>query len=170
MDEPLQILTADPALMEGNEFTVTGFIAVATPQEFMTRYIIVSTPGVTPVTTSPDTEALPLLVSHELYRIPDAPLTLRVIGDDTHTEPAPLILPASGNGLMVTENEVIAVPQTLVYEYSIVSTPALTPVTNKLPEIAAFSLVADQVPPGVTSVKLTREPAHTSGIPVIVPA
>ena len=171
MDEPLQILTAEPPLIAGNGFIVTGLVVVAAPQEFMTRNVIVSTPGATPVTTPPDTVALLLLVSHALYSASAAPLTLNVIDDDTHTEPVPLILPASGDSLTVIVAIVLSVPQPLVTTYFMVSLPGLTLVTVPvLLTVATEVLVLLQMPPGVVALSVALLPVHIVEAPVMTGA
>ena len=129
---------------------------------------MVSTPEATPVTTPPDTVALLLLASHALYRPPVVPLTLSVTEDDTHTESAPLILPAPGDELTVIAVIALSVPQLLVTTYFIVSTPPLTPVTNPVAlTVARLVLVLPQAPPGNTSLSVVALPSHTTVAPVM---
>ena len=72
---------------------------------------MVAVPAVTPVTTPrADTDALPEL----LLQPPNVPVVLSVIVDATQTTFGPLIVPAFGNGLMVTTLVAAAVPQLFV--------------------------------------------------------
>jgi hypothetical protein len=152
-----------PAL--GNAFIVTAFVAVAVPHPLVTAYIIVSMPGVTPVTTPPDTIAVALLALH----VPPEAASVNVIDEPIHTPDAPAIVPALGSGLIVTAFDVVVVPQPLVIAYMIVSVPAVTPVTTPVRTVAV-ALLALQMPPEVASVNVIEEPAHTFDAPVITPA
>ena len=71
-------------------FTVISFVATAEPHVPETAYEIVTLPAVTPVTTPPETVALPLLALHVP---PDTP-SVRVIFAPVLTVDAPEIVPA----------------------------------------------------------------------------
>ena len=89
----------------------------------------------------------------------------------THTDDAPDMLPASGNGLTVNVCVAAAVPQPLVTVYDIVVVPAAMPVT--LPEaskVANDVAVLLHVPPVATSVSGVLLAAHTVDAPDMVPA
>ena len=48
-----------------------------------------------------------------------------------------------------------------------VTVPAVTPVTNPVPDTVAFALLALHVPPGTASDNVIIVPAHTVDSPVI---
>ena len=85
------------------------FEATAVPQTFVTVYLIVSVPAAAPVTTPADTLAVLLLL-----HAPPVDASVKVIVEPTHTLESPVIVPASGNGLMVISFVVVAVPHILV--------------------------------------------------------
>ena len=86
---------------------------------------MVSIPTAAPVTIPPLTVAFVLLALHT----PPGEASVNVVALPTHTFVAPVIIPASGNGLMVIALVADAVPQPFVTLYAMVSIPALTAVT-----------------------------------------
>jgi len=83
--------------------------------------MIVSIPPVTPVTTPPDTEALPLLALH----VPPVTGSVSVMALPWHSTEAPEIVPAVRNAPIVTALRAMAVPQLLETVYLTVSTPGV---------------------------------------------
>ncbi len=73
---------------------------------------MVAVPGVTPVTTPAVTVAWALL----LLQVPPATPSVIVIVASAHTPVAPVIVPASGMGLIAISFVAVAVPQLLVTE------------------------------------------------------
>ena len=71
---------------------------------------MVSPPAETPVTTPPTTVALALPVLHEPPKVP----SVKVMIEPIHTLELPEMVPALGNGLTVTVEVAVAVPQLLV--------------------------------------------------------
>jgi hypothetical protein len=77
--------------------------------------------------------------------------------------------PADGAELTDIGQEAVAVPQPLVTEYLMVSSPAITPVTVP-PVTEALVLEALHTPPVTASVSVITAPAQTPDGPEIVPA
>ena len=90
---------------------VMVFIAVAEQLILLTVYIMLSVPAVTPV-TMPDglTEAFALLLLH----VPPVTTSVNVMAEPTQTVAEPEILPAFGDGFIVTIFVATAVPHVLV--------------------------------------------------------
>ena len=126
---------------------------------------MLSVPAITPVTTPPKTVALLLAVLH----VPPLAVSLKVIIEPKQTLVAPVIVPATGNGLTVITYIATAVPQLLVTVYCMVSTPQDIPVTTPL-ETLAFALVVLHIPPLATSLNRVFAPTQTLVAPVIVSA
>src|ERR1019366_4639131 len=82
---------------EGSGVMVTTWLAIAVPQMPETEYIMVSVPPETPVTIPPVTVAVALLLLHT----PPVVVSVKVIVAPAHRLDAPVIEPATGNGLMV---------------------------------------------------------------------
>ena len=166
IDEPVH--TVDGPVIKPALTTVSivmVFVAVDVQLMLVTVYIAVSTPAVTPVTTPPRTIACVLLILHA----PPAAGSVNVIEAPTQTLEGPLITPAFGDGFIVTVLVAMAVPQTLVTVYLIVSIPAVTPVTT--PAVTkAFALLALQVPPGAKSVNVMVLPVQTVPGPEMLPS
>ena len=148
----------------GDGLTVIVRLAVAAPQELITIYSTVSTPGAMPEITPPDTVAFPFIVLHR----PPAAVSDTIIVAPVQTVDIPDIIPAIGKGLTVTGCDAIAVPHEFVTVYLIVSRPAATPVTTP-PETVAWELL-DHTPPVAASVKSISDPTHTVVTPPTVPA
>jgi hypothetical protein len=95
----------------GNEAIVTIFIAQAVPQLLLTEYDTGSVPALIPVTRPvPLTVALPLPALH----VPPAVRSVSVIEVPVHRLSGPVIMPASGNGLIVIAALVLTLPQLLL--------------------------------------------------------
>jgi hypothetical protein len=94
------------------ELTVIDFVAVALPQLLVTLYDIVAIPAPTPVTV-PVALTVATAPLDEL-QLPAATLALRAVEALIHTEPEPLIVPASAVGLTVIDFVAVAVPQLLL--------------------------------------------------------
>jgi hypothetical protein len=85
----------------------------------LTVYVIVAVPAATPVTIPVPlptlaTPVLPLVQVPPLEKV--APDAVRVTVAVGHTVDVPLMVPAVGNGLIVTAAVAVAVPQLLVTE------------------------------------------------------
>jgi hypothetical protein len=91
--------------------TVTTHDDTVDPQLLVSVYRIVSRPAVIPLTTPvPVTVALALEADHT----PDPTETVNVVELPIQTLPAPLIIAAAGNGLIVTTLLATEVPQALL--------------------------------------------------------
>lgn len=104
-----------------------------------------------------------------LLHVPPVLASESVVVEPTQTVDAPAM--GSGSGLTVITLVVVATPQPLVTVYTIVSTPAVTPVT--IPEastVATRVLVLLHTPPVTEPVTVMVLPAHTAVGPDIVPA
>ena len=98
-----------PAFGNGGLIVIT-FTAVAAPHTFVTVYMMISMPIVTPVTTPPDMVAvLPLLL-----HTPPGVISVKVMLEPTHTLEGPVMVPAVMGGLIVRIFVAIAVPHELV--------------------------------------------------------
>ena len=128
-DEPVIV----PAVA-GMVTTATGCVVIAVPQVLLTVYSIVSIPVTMPVT-------MPVLPTVALavvaLQVPPVAASARVTVPPAHTFAGPVMAPASGNGLMVMGCVTVVVPQPLVTAYSMVSVPAVTPVTMPVLPIVA---------------------------------
>lgn len=130
-------------------------------------------PAPTPVSTPVDAfiDATPGLLL--LQDPPPWPLLVRVADNPTHTDAAPLIVPALANAFTVTSFVAVEVPHTLDTVYVIVVFPAVMPVTN--PEFISIVAIPGallvHVPPLFPpETKLMDDPIHTDEAPLIVPA
>src|ERR1017187_1625275 len=97
----------------GNELIDIILFVVAVPQLFVTVYIIVSVPAITPVTIPASTEALVFVADH----VPPIEPSVKVIDAAGQTVDKPLIIPAFGRGFTVTIFDAVTVPQELVIVY-----------------------------------------------------
>ena len=100
--EPTQ--TADKPVIKpalGNGFTVTNFVAAAVPQLFITVYEMIDVPAATPLTI-PETEPIVAIAVVVEDQTPPKATSLNVMLADTHTDEAPVIVPALGRGLIVS--------------------------------------------------------------------
>ena len=114
-------------------------------------------PAPIPIVTPPLTIAtLVLLLPHT----PPLIALLNVVDEPTHSDVAPVIVPATGNGLTVTICVSTAVPQPFVTEYEIMTLPAATPLTTPPLTVAVKSLLLVQVPPPVALLNVIDEPTH----------
>jgi hypothetical protein len=154
-DEPVIV----PA--SGVSVTVTGFVAVAVPHTLVTVYVIVSGPGVIPVTIPPATDALLVVTAHP----PPGTGSVNTIVEPIHTLARPVITPADASGFTVTGHIAEELPQELNNVYVIVSTPPATPVTIPAGVTEAFPVVTPHEPPGVGSVNVMIDATHTLSRP-----
>jgi hypothetical protein len=121
MSEPTSMLDG-PVRPAVTELTVMVFVAVALPQSFVTVYDIRTVPAASPFTVPvPSTVAMP--VEPELQVPPGVQLE-SVIFAFTQTLPGPVIVPASGNGLI------------LIITVAVLLQPLVVPVT-------VYTVVAD---------------------------
>ena len=80
-------------------------------------------------------------------------------------------LPVIVAGVVFTVTTCVAWQPPVVILYVMDDVPAATPVTvPSVPTVAFVGVPLIQAPPGVPSVRLVIRPAHTVGVPVIVPA
>ena len=99
---------------DGGPVTVTLMVAVAVPQPLITVYDITVEPADIPVTVPvPLTVAI---VKSKLLHEPPVPVVDKPEVAPTQIEEVPLIVPASGAGLIVTVAAILNVPQLLVTE------------------------------------------------------
>jgi len=129
-----------------------------------TAYSTVSTPAAIPVTVPPATDADVLL----LLQVPPVAGSVSTIAAPAQTDDGPEIKPADGDAFTVIVLVAEAVPQVPVIEYSMVSTPAATPLTTP-PATDAVALLALQVPPVIRSLNVVEDPVHTLEAPVNMP-
>ena len=128
---------------------------------------MIALPAPIPIVTPPLTIAtLVLLLPHT----PPLIALLNVVDEPTHSDVAPVIVPATGNGLTVITCVSTAVPQPFVTEYEIMTLPAATPLTTPPLTVAVKSLLLVQVPPPVALLNVIDDPTQTDVKPVIVPA
>jgi hypothetical protein len=98
-------------------------------------------------------------VASLLLHRPPAAASVRVILEPVHTVVGPLIVPATGAGLMVTGVLVDAVAQPVVTVYVILVMPAVTPVTT--PDASTLAMAALPLlhtPPADVSVRVLVVP------------
>lgn len=95
----------------GRGLMVTGAVATAVPQPFVTEYVIEAYPADTPLTIPPLTEATDELL--ELHNPPED-ASVNVIVEPIHAEEPPTIAPATGRGFTVTILVASALPQPFV--------------------------------------------------------
>ena len=125
-------------------------------------------PEATAVTTPPmdteDTEA------SAVDQTPPVAVVVNVEDIPVHMAAAPVMLPATGEGMIVIPAVVNAVPQPLVTVYVIVALPEVTPVISPVVlTVATAALLLLHVPPVVVLLKVILAPWHTDERPVIVP-
>ena len=120
--------------------------------------------------TIPELPALATL-AFELLQIPEIDGSVRFSVVPAHIVVVPLIIPAAGKGLTVTNIVSTAVPQLLFTAYDIIVVPAETPVTIPVlltSAMAAFSLL--HIPPDAVSLNVVVVLSHTADLPEIVSA
>jgi len=157
--EPLIVVTVGSVPM------VMTALAVALPQLVVTVYLMVSSPGTTPVTTPPALMvALPLLALHT----PPEVALLKVMVAPVHTVIAPVIALTVGGPMIVIVFVAVAVPQLLLTVYTAVSSPAVTPLTIPVAPMVALLFVMLHTPPTVAFARVMVPPAHTLPGPLIV--
>lgn len=127
-------------------------------------YVIVATPGDTPVTT-PVVDTTVAIEVAPLLHVPP-PASLSVIVAPVQTDDSPAM--GDGNGSTVT-TFVEEHPDVAVYDMVVV--PAETPLTTPVEEpiVATDVVLLVQWPPVVASAIVIVEPTQTSEGPVIVP-
>ena len=125
-------------------------------------------PVVTPVTTPPETVAVPGLA---LDQLPPGARSVSVFTKPTHTVFVPVIVPETGNGFTDTGIDAYAVPQLLVIAYETKAVPAETPVTTpKVFTVSINGLELVQVPSETVSVIELAAPTHIVVVPLSMPA
>ena len=138
---------------------VTLNVAVAVPQLLLTVYEIVLVPEATPVTTP----ARSIVIAAGLLLV-QVPRPFAVVSESgavelLQTVGEPVIVPATGNGLIVTAAVDTAEPQVVLSVYDIVAVPALTPVTTPAAfTVATTVLLLVQLPPDAVSVSVDVAP------------
>ena len=163
----------------GDTLTVMLVVVVTEPQlTLVSVYVIVVTPELTPYTTPVVAPTVPTAVLLLLH-VPVPPVAVasdNVMVKPVHTDDGPVMAPANGDTLTVKLTVVVAEPQkTVVSVNDMIVVPALTPYTTPVAEptvpTAVLLLLHVPVPPdAVRSFKVVVKPAHTVGVPVIVPA
>ena len=123
-------------------------------------------PAIIPVTT-PVEEMLawPFTALH--VPLAELPVTDKVVVEPVHTVDAPDTEPALGATFIVIAACAESVPQLLVTLYTIVSVPAIRPVTMPAVVTNALLLVAPHEPPVVACVSDIAAPVHTLAGPDI---
>jgi hypothetical protein len=102
--------------------------------------------------------------------VPPVEVLVNVIEAPVVTEEAPVMVPASGVLFTVIVFVATDVPQLLVLEYVITTTPLPIPVTIPvLPTVAISVLLLVQLPPVVALARVVDAPMHNSELPTIVP-
>ena len=100
-------------------------------------------PGVTPVTTPVAlTVATPGVPE---FQVPPPAASASVTDNPVHTLVLPVIVPAEGLELIVTDAVALAVPQLLTTIYEMVVVPVVTPVTIPEATVAMPLFALDQV-------------------------
>lgn len=167
IDESIQT-PDEPAIVPatGSGFTVINLLTISVPQLFITEYLIVSLPAISPVINPATTVAIEGLV---LLQIPPGVVSVKVIKSLTHTTEIPVIVPADGIASTVNNLLAIEVPQLLVIVYLIVSTPGSKLVTAPPKTVATNGLLLLHVPPMDVSVKVKETPMHPIDEPVMIP-
>ena len=128
---------------------------------------MVSVPGVMPVTMPPVVMVALVLL---LPQAPPGTLLVSMISEPTHTFDGPVMVPVKVLELTATTWVALAVPQLFTTVYSMVSSPAVMPVTMPVLPTVAVPLLLLQVPPGVPSVSVMVAPTQTAAGPLMVPA
>ena len=163
------VITSDKVSVEPTHtcempFTITVLIAVSEPHALATTYIMVSVPGVIPVTTPPETVAKPLVAC----QIPPVAVSVNVTVEPMNSLLSPIIHPAKGTEVTVTIFIAVTEPQVLATTYLIVSMPGAIPVT--IPAVTeVLPLLLLHTPPTVRSFSVITDPAQTVVTPVIAP-
>ncbi len=127
-------------------------------------------PAETPVTI-PDVPTVATPVDTELHT-PGPPVrSVRLVVAMGHTTSVPVMLPATGEGLIVTTTVAAAVPQLVTTVYDMVEVPAEIPVTTPVALTVATPVDTElHVPPPVASVRFVVVVGQAVRPPVIVPA
>jgi hypothetical protein len=153
----------------GAVLIVMVLVAVADPQLPDTVYDMVVAPEETPVTIPAE-----LIVAMPVAPQPQVPpLTVfaRAIVEPGHTAELPVIVPASGEALIVMFLVAVAVPQPPDTVYDMIVAPEETPVTTPVGLTVATPGMAElHTPPVTVFAKGIVEPGHVAAPPVIVPA
>jgi uncharacterized MnhB-related membrane protein len=121
--------------------------------------------------TIPEVAPTDAMVGALLVQEPPETVLPSVIDELTHTEEAPVIVPAFGNGLIVIFFVTLAVPQLFVTVYEIVAVPAANPFTSPdVPIEAIVGALLVHEPPATALLKLRTDPTHTVDAPLMAPA
>src|ERR1035438_5674411 len=136
--------------------------------------MIEALPDATPVTTPVAAFTVATAVL-ELLQVPLLlfPLIANVVVAPTHTDEAPVTLPAFGRPFIVILAEAVELPQLPLTLYVIVADPAATPVTTPVAgsTVAVALLLLLQLPlPVPLLVNAVVEPMQTVEFPLTVPA
>jgi hypothetical protein len=148
----------DGAVINGVTFTSIDFVL---KQPLDVVYVIVDTPSSTPVTTPPETVALPM---SELLHDPE-PAAVNVTVDPSHTLVGPVIAGAAAltaTVLMLRQ----PVPNAYVMFVEPTDTPPTIPVVLPTDAIALLALL--QVPPLTLLLSVIVVPIHTLIEPVLL--
>jgi hypothetical protein len=89
-----------PPIAVGTAFTVIVCVAVAVPHTVVTAYDIVAVPAAMPLTT-PEVPVVATATSDDDHTPPVVP-SVSVMSLPVHTAVGPVIVPAAGNGFIVT--------------------------------------------------------------------
>jgi len=103
-------------------------------------------------------------------QVPPNAISVRVMELPVQTEVRPVIMPAVGEGFIVTALDAIAVPHELIAMYSMLSVPADIPVAMPNPETLALPSVELHKPPGVPSVYAEVTSVQIVDAPDMTPA
>lgn len=156
---------------EAPVMTETVVVAVPVPQAEVTENVMVAEPTARPVTMpeAGSTVATEVLL---LLHVPPATASARVdVPPDEQSVVVPVIVPAEGAPLMVTDIVALLMPQLLLTRYEIVTVPADTPLTTpKELTVAIELLLLLHAPPLTASASVVVPPTQAEGVPVIVPA
>ena len=163
----------------GVALTVILVVVVAEPQKAVVSVNdIVVVPALTPYTTPVVEPTVPTAVLL-LLQVPVPPAADKsdnVIVKPEHTEPSPVIVPATGEAFTVTLAVVITEPHDVVLSVRLIivvpaATPYTIPVVGSTVPAAVLLLLQVRVPPvSVASLNVIVNPAHTDEGPVIAPA
>ena len=127
---------------------------------------MITIPPDTPVTI-PLVESTTATILLLLLQLPPEVVLLKVIDEVSHTVSGPDI-PARDKDTTWMIFVTVVVPQLLVTEYFIVSTPAAIPATTPLVfTTAILVLLLDQMPPEVLSDNVIEYPMHKLSVPLM---
>jgi hypothetical protein len=114
---PVHAFAGDCVVITGTDgigFIVMIFIAISVPHPFVTEYMIVSVPAVTPETSMPEATGTNVAFGLLILHVPPVTLSVNVREDALHILEAPVIVPAFGKEPTVTIVVAASVPQLLI--------------------------------------------------------